>query len=426
MTLIARPPVSASASTVISELLSGVPVVDCHHHLVGSIVQPNVDQSSATTPLSQRVSTISRFVQTQWDIGNTPRVQRGLAFLPWKELAGEPIHEFPPGLTPPEGAEPPSEELVKSYAKWVVNSFGQHNNMCQNYLPSDLLGDFAHAGVQVESSVFIECVWVSPEDKFGDLGETKWVQETCAKPTSNKVAGAIIGHVNLATLSLEDARELFKKHIDEVPNFRGIRFTLAYETNGPIRFFPLSQKPNLTQDPHWLANFALLEEFGLSFELWCFGSQIGEGAELARKFPKTMFVLDHYGTPVDVYTDGSAYAQWQDSITDLASCSNVYAKLSGLMPPLGYEYHKRKWGAPGPTAKELADSRFGDLTKKTLQVFGVDRCMFGSNFPVDKGSADLAELIGCYLICMKDLGLASRENIVKVFRDNAKKFYRMG
>ncbi|KXS11689.1 amidohydrolase 2 [Gonapodya prolifera JEL478] len=393
MSKIQRPPVSHEASSVIEELLRGVPIVDAHHHL--------------------------------WDIGNTPPVQRGMAFLPWTELAGEPVHEFPPGLTPPEGAEPLPEDQVKAYGKWTANSFGQHNNMIQNYLPADLLQEFAHANIELDSSVFIECVWIAPDDKFGDLGETKWVQENCANPTSNKVAKAIIGHVNLLTLSKDDARELFKKHIAQVPNFRGIRFTITHEEGGPNRFFPLSPKPHIAQDPHWLDNFSLLGEFGLSFELWCFGYQIVEGAELAKQFPGTNFVLDHFGTPVDVYTDDAVYKKWQEDITLLASNPNVYAKLSGLMPPLGYTYHRRKWGAPGPTARMLAESRFGDLVRKTVEVFGVDRCMFGSNFPVDKGSADLAELIGCYLLVLKASGLASPENIAKVFRENAKKFYRI-
>jgi predicted TIM-barrel fold metal-dependent hydrolase len=94
------------------------------------------------------------------------------------------------------------------------------------------------------------------------------------------------------------------------------------------------------------------------------------------------FVLDHFGSPVDVAKEEAVYAQWKNDMTALSALPNVYCKISGLMPVLGFDYAARRKEGKGPDGKEIAASRFGEMVRMTLQMFGAERCMFGSNFPV--------------------------------------------
>lgn len=119
---------------------------------------------------------------------------------------------------------------------------------------------------------------------------------------------------------------------------------------------------------------------------------------LARLYPTVRFVLDHFGSPIDIANSPESYAAWLSNITELASLPNVYAKISGLMPVLGLNCQKKK------SAEEISKTVFGDLVRDTVRLFGPERCMFGSNFPVsltwvilfaegESHSPDLASLV---------------------------------
>ena len=133
------------------------------------------------------------------------------------------------------------------------------------------------------------------------------------------------------------------------------------------------------------AGVARLGERGLTYDTWLYHFQINDFVELARAVPATTMILDHFGTPLGVgefaHRKDVIYEQWKEDIERAAECPNVFAKLGGLaMPDNGFGWHERE--AP-PSSDEFieAQSRYYE---HAIACFGVERCMFESNFPVDR------------------------------------------
>lgn len=241
---------------------------------------------------------------------------------------------------------------------------------------------------------------------------------------------------------------LLRKHM-ESQNFRGIRMSIAHDPTD--KQLPHAPEPDITKNPNFLANLELFRpsKLDLEYDLWvspfemryagrathpprllalqAYGHQLPSLVELAKKFPDVRFILNHYSTPLYIGNDDAAFEEWKTNIKALADASpNVYAKLSGLMAMLGLDFgiYKQTWPNAGPSAETIASSRFGEMTKHVIESFGTDRCVFGSNFPVDKGMARYGELLASFVINAKEAG-AGKEELKKMFHDNAKRFYRI-
>ena len=133
------------------------------------------------------------------------------------------------------------------------------------------------------------------------------------------------------------------------------------------------------------SGFAHLATFGLTFEAWCYHTQLYEVIHLARQFPETLIVLDHFGGPLGVgpYNDQAAavFLEWDRAMTELAACDNVVTKLGGLaMEVNGFNWHR----LPAPPTSDDLLKGCAHYYERTIELFGVDRCLFESNFPVDK------------------------------------------
>jgi predicted TIM-barrel fold metal-dependent hydrolase len=131
--------------------------------------------------------------------------------------------------------------------------------------------------------------------------------------------------------------------------------------------------------------FARLAPLGLSFDAWLYFPQLGDIAELARAFPETSIVVDHVGGLLGLgkYTGrrDDVFAAWKQAVGRIAAFPNVTMKLGGLtMKTVGFGFHER---AKPPSSQELADA-YRPYFETCIDLFGVDRCMFQSNFPVDK------------------------------------------
>ena len=170
--------------------------------------------------------------------------------------------------------------------------------------------------------------------------------------------------------------------------------------------------------------FAELGPRGLTFEAWCYHPQIPEVTDLARAFPDTTIILDHFGGPLGTgpYTghEDEVFEAWKPMMKDLAGCPNVVAKLGGInMTVNGFGWENRP---KPPTSQELADAtrRYYDFT---IEAFGVDRCMFESNFPVDKASCSYAVLWNAFKRIAS--GAAAAEKAA-LFHDTAARVYRLG
>ncbi|KAI9010076.1 hypothetical protein DFJ74DRAFT_685783 [Hyaloraphidium curvatum] len=293
----------------------------------------------------------------------------------------------------------------------------------RDYVVSHYLKDYEDAGLLLECSVYLECGWLEG-GPVGQANETKWVAENATVPTAGRVCRAIVGHVNLMR-SAEDVDACLAAHKAASPAFRGLRYTVTNDPSGAHSSGHRDANPFLNE--RLLRAMPVLEKHGASFELWCYGHQISEAAKFAARFPGIPMVLDHFGGPLDIAKDpdGSKFRAWADAIDLLAANKNVHAKLSGLMASLGLDYHLRPGGAASVTRWEIADGVFGGMIAHAVGAFGVDRCMWASNFPVDGGQARLGEIVRANMIVLRRMGVG-KEDRKKILRTNALRFYRIG
>ena len=182
---------------------------------------------------------------------------------------------------------------------------------------------------------------------------------------------------------------------------RGVRMQLHWHDNPLYRF---AARPDLSKDTVIRRNVARLSDYGFSFDLQVFALQMAGAASLAEACPKVTFVLQHAGMPEDLSPQGRA--DWRAGMQRLAACPNVVSKLSGL----GTFVHRND---PGHIASVLAD---------TVAIFGAERCLFGSNFPIEKLWTSYRELVDAYRVATSSLGAEAQDTI---FRTTASRVYRL-
>lgn len=258
------------------------------------------------------------------------------------------------------------------------------------YMMPDLLADLA--GHAVRATVFVECMAMyraTGPREMRPVGETEFVNGVAAMSASGGYGQAKIcaGIVGFADLALGDAvQPVLEAHVAAGGGrFRGIRHAAGWDASDEVRNSHTDPPKGLLLDAKFRRGFARLAPLGLSFDAWLYHPQLGELLDLARAFPGTTIVLDHVGGPLGYgpYAGRAeeTFAAWRRSIRDLAGCPNVVVKLGGLGMRIGmFDFHRR--GEPAPSA-ELA-AAWKPWIDTCIEAFGAGRCMFESNFPVDK------------------------------------------
>ena len=285
------------------------------------------------------------------------------------------------------------------------------------------------SGHNIEKTVFIECRASYRPDGPAHLrpvGETEFVARH-ARASRDGGGGAVIaGIVGHADLRLPRAQltEVLQAHEAAADGlFRGIRHAGACDPQPEALSIPGRAPAGLYADAGFRAGLALLGELGYSFDTWHYHHQNADFAALARAVPGTTLVLDHFGTPLGVGRFAgqreAIFAQWQRDIETIAACPNVVAKLGGLaMPDNGYGWHQR---ALPPTSDELLEAQ-APWYRHAIACFGPARCLFESNFPVDRRSLGY----GVYWNAMKKLAAAyPADDQHAMFHDNAARIYRL-
>jgi predicted TIM-barrel fold metal-dependent hydrolase len=291
----------------------------------------------------------------------------------------------------------------------------------RDYGPAALLAD-TRSGHRVERTVFVECAASYRSDgpaEFAPVGETEFVADEGARDSHRLIRG-IVAHADLRLPNLDavlDAHEAAGQGL-----FRGIRDALAHarEPHGSL----VGDAPaNLYLDPAFRAGVALLGERGLVYESWHYHYQNREFLEVARAAPSTTMVLDHFGTPLGVgpYVGkrDEIFAEWRSDITELARCENVVAKLGGMgMAANGFGWNTAE---RPPTSEEFiaAQARY---YLHTIGAFGPDRCMFESNFPVDRQSLSYRTLWNAFKRMTADFSPTERADL---FAGTADRVYRL-
>ena len=290
------------------------------------------------------------------------------------------------------------------------------------YAVTELRADTGSAG-RVVRTVFVECASEYRTEGKAELrpvGETEWVASL------SQGDGLIDGIVGFADLTLGDAVEdVLAAHIEAGRGlFRGIRHVSAWDASADIRQSHTAPPPELLRDDAFGRGFAALGRAGLSFDAWLYHPQLPELVELARAHPEVTIVLDHLGGPLGIGPYGGrrdeVLEDWRASMAQVAACPNVVLKLGGIgMPIFGMDWHHR---ADPPTSSEVAEV-WGPPIRWCIEQFGPERCMFESNFPVDKRSFDYRT---CWNAFVRIAEGASESERRALFHDTAFRTYRLG
>jgi predicted TIM-barrel fold metal-dependent hydrolase len=266
--------------------------------------------------------------------------------------------------------------------------FGDPSPLYRNYLPAHLTAD---AGRQnLVASVHIEAGW----DRSDPIGETAWLAELA------RTQGLPTALVVYAPLDDPRAGEILEAQC-ACPLVRGVRFILSWHADPNKSFVP---RPDYMQDRQWLEGFALLERFGLSFDLMLYPGQMAEAARLAARFPETPILVNHAGSPAD--RDAEGMARWRRGLRALAAEPNVRIKISDLV---AYDHH---W-----TIESLRP-----IVLECIEAFGTERAMFASDFPVAGLHATYDQVFESFKTIVADL---TPEEQRRLFHDNARRDYRI-
>ncbi|MEM7254394.1 MAG: amidohydrolase family protein [Pseudomonadota bacterium] len=294
------------------------------------------------------------------------------------------------------------------------------------YLLDEILQDLT-CGHNIVSTVYIECA--SMYRQAGDaamrpVGETEFVNGIAAMSASGlygpaRIASGIIG---FADLTDEAVGEVLDAHIRAGGGrFRGIRHAASWDAHPAIRN-SLSEPPqHLFAHEDFRRGFAQLAPRGLSFEGWLYHPQLPDLTDLARAFPDTLMVVNHFGGPLGIepYQRAQTFDTWAGDFSALASCPNVMAKLGGLQMDInGFGWHER----PTPPGSEELAEAIEPYYRLALEQFGIERCLFESNFPVDNLSCSYNVLWNAHKRIASNLSAAEK---AALFHDNATRIYRL-
>lgn len=265
--------------------------------------------------------------------------------------------------------------------------YGDYSSICKNFLVEEFKA--VSANQNVVKTVHMEAEW----DTSDPVGETAWLMNLHEQ---TGYPHAIIGQ---AWFGRDDIEEVLKGHAaySLVRSVRQKPKTVAT----PDQFAP--GLPGSMADPEFRDGYKHLKTHGLHYDLQTPWWHLSEAAELARDFPDTLIILNHTGLPADRSDDG--LTSWREAMELFAAQPNTAVKISGI-------------GVPGE--KWTVDLN-GPVVLETIRIFGVERCMFASNFPVDGVCATYDEIFDGFKAITKDFSDTDRHAL---FHDNAERIYR--
>ena len=271
----------------------------------------------------------------------------------------------------------------------VPRIFGPYESIRRDYLIDEYISDARGCGV--ERSVYVQTNW--PVDRA--LEEVQWVEAVARE------AGWPHAIIAYADFMNENCAATLLAQSKASSRVRGSRMQLHWHENPNFRF---ASVPDLANSPVFRRNLARLQDFGWLFELQVFSSQMEDAARLVGDFPGIPFVLMHAGMPER--DSGPDWQRWCDAIERMVDHPNLFIKLSGQ----------------GTFVHAVDQSFISDVVRKCLSLFGSARCMFGSNFPVEKIWTGYAALFQTYQQAMAEYPLDVRQD---VFGRTATRVYRL-
>lgn len=295
------------------------------------------------------------------------------------------------------------------------------------YLLDELLADI-DGGHRVLSTVYVECQQfyrTGGPVELRPAGETEFVESIAAahaRATGRRsVAAGIVGFADLRLGA--SVLPVLEAHLAASDRFRGVRYATAWDASPDIRRAHTDPPPGLLGDGAFRAGLACLAGLGLSFDAWLYHPQFGELAELAQALPGLTIVLNHLGGPLGIgpYAGRreAVFEAWRSGLARLAQYPNVHVKLGGRTHTMsGFGWHRREQ-PPGST--ELATA-MAPYYHAAIELFGPSRCMFESDFPVDRASCSYTVLWNAFKLLTRAYSAAERRALL---HDTAVRVYRL-
>lgn len=295
------------------------------------------------------------------------------------------------------------------------------------YLLKELWADTG-CGHNVRATVFVECgseYWSEGHKALAPVGETEFVaglaQEAKADASSAQI-GAIVGHGDLLLGSaIEDVLSAHQKAGQGL--FRGIRHSGAYDPSPEVKVSHSKPPADIYERRETIDALKILGTMGLTFDAYNYHPYIPRLASLVDKVPDTLFILDHFGGPLGIGPyEGrrdEIFKTWAEDIAELSKRDNIVMKVGGMaMPVNGWGWHR---AARPVTSDEfvVAQARY---YHHTIECFGAERCMFESNFPVDRRSLSYPVLWNAF---KKIAGACSKDEKASLFFETARRTYRI-
>jgi predicted TIM-barrel fold metal-dependent hydrolase len=267
---------------------------------------------------------------------------------------------------------------------------GDYAAIRRDYLPDDYRRDAAGLAIAGTVHVEAEC------DRARQVAETAWLAELNRR---HGLPSAIVAHAWFHTPDAADVLAVQARF----PLVRGIR-SKPVVAPAPEAAAALAGAPGTMQDPAWLAGYARLAAHGLSWDLRVPAWHLEEAAAVARAHPAIPVVLNHAGLPWDRSPAG--LAAWRRGLRALAAVNHVHCKISCLCL------------RDGPWRED----ENGPIVREVIEIFGVERCLFASNFPVDRLRIGFAAMFEAFARMVAPFSAADRR---RLFHDNAARFYRL-
>ncbi|MDE2364153.1 MAG: amidohydrolase family protein [Hyphomicrobiales bacterium] len=286
------------------------------------------------------------------------------------------------------------------------------------YLFGEFLADI-RSGHRILASVYAQCR--SMYRGFGPVemrpvGEVEFVNGVAAQSASGlygsfRACAAIVG---FADLMLGDKAAPVLDALIQAGNgrLRGVRNTTAWHEHEAIRSNPQPPPPGLLASDCFRRGVRHLSTRNLSLDVWAYHTQLAELVDLVRQNPDLRVIVDHVGGPLGAgpYAGrrDEVFAEWKARMTELAALPRVCVKLGGLgMNVSGFAFHER---AAPPSSQELAEA-WKPYIQTCIDLFGPDRCMFESNFPVDKGMFSYPVLWNAFKRITRDFSASEKASL---------------
>ena len=270
----------------------------------------------------------------------------------------------------------------------IPRMFGDYFGLRRDYPVEEFMQDVEPQGIT--KSVHVTANWGL--DRAVD--ETRWLQSVA---DAHGFPHGIVAQADLADPDVEAALKAHK----QFPNIRGVR-QMLYWDGDPVR--QSVARPDYCNAEEFRRGFALLEKYDLTFELQVYARQANYAVDLIKSFPNVRMILVHAGMLTS--RTATAISQWRAALMSMAAFPNLYVKLSGLgMYSNGTTYEQAR-----------------QVIRNSIQIFGVDRTIYGSNFPLEKLHASYADFFDIYRRVLSEYTEAEQR---AVLHDNAQRFYRL-